>query len=248
MDEEVLTSNYKPETIFLDDAEIILDANKAAFLPRISTLCFTDLHFGFGDDVKEGVSLRLLKHLVKNYNPERIVALGDYLADDLILSEGYESSLREILDILSGCETIFIRGNTDTKQKFLGFELVDEFRINGLTFAHGHQSQFLNRIEDGEKLILGHGHPTVFITGNHVPCFLHYKNTLLLPAFSPYQHLGNDILRYVKSINFPSNYFYAFNWNVFAVMNGNIVKLGRRDDFGTVTKWDKDELHLLETY
>lgn len=143
--------------LLLNNRELVLDESKIMFLSELDTLCFTDLHFGLRADIEEKRTFMILQNLIKKYSPKRIVGLGDYKADDSILVENYESELQRILNFLaSNCdELVLVRGNTDKSNDLLGFKLINEFSLNGMTFAHGHQPQFLDRIENSEMLILG---------------------------------------------------------------------------------------------
>jgi putative SbcD/Mre11-related phosphoesterase len=172
-----------------------------AFLPHQSTVVVSDLHIGY-ESVLEDSGLHLpriqtakmkedLERIVEHHAPKRFVILGD-LKHEFSRNLAQEwNEVRKLLAVLQEkAEVVVVRGNHDnylaTIASKLGVEVVPEYHLAGVTFAHGHEPS------DERPLVIGHEHPSVRLydeVGGYVkvPCFVHLpkEQIVVMPAFSP---------------------------------------------------------------
>lgn len=176
----------------------LLDPLKALYWKEEGWLIIADVHWGkthffqkHGLPVGHQVlreDLDNLTKLVKKYQPELILCLGDLIHHELVMKTSLVeeiSAFRESLPI----PLILIRGNHEAFIKELpdnwGIEIVeDSFTRRELTFTH----EFEKEIKGPQ--VYGHLHPKLFLSGQgdnlSVPCFLEKKNEFILPAFSEF--------------------------------------------------------------
>jgi putative SbcD/Mre11-related phosphoesterase len=191
--------------VFLRSVEFLLgvvfDARRAVYFREEKLLAVADLHLGYAwthraqgqllpisgrDD-----SLARLGLLLEEYQPERLVLLGDIVHRALPVAELMEE-LRALLQLARGrTELVLLAGNHDRQlQKLL--KSVDsksllraEFAAGRNLFLHGDRPATL----PAERYIIGHEHPAVSLgdgvsTSRKFPCFLIAENLLTLPSFS----------------------------------------------------------------
>ncbi|HVO78214.1 MAG TPA: metallophosphoesterase, partial [Methanomassiliicoccales archaeon] len=129
--------------------------------------------------------------IVEHHAPKRFVILGD-LKHEFSRNLAQEwNEVRKLLAVLQEkAEVVVVRGNHDnylaTIASKLGVEVVPEYHLAGVTFAHGHEPS------DERPLVIGHEHPSVRLydeVGGYVkvPCFVHLpkEQIVVMPAFSP---------------------------------------------------------------
>ena len=151
-----------------------------------------DLHFGYEISQRaagrllpmwgmQSVERRLLE-LLTEYQPHRLIILGDIVHDRASAAEA--SELLERLRAV--CEVIAILGNHDRRLgKILG--AVDSWQSNGFHFHHGHcAADTPKRIQ-----IIGHHHPAGTIRDGaglrlKLPAFVQQDGCWIMPAFSPW--------------------------------------------------------------
>lgn len=227
-------------TINLNGKQILLDSRRVAYIIEEDILLLNDFHFGFTPNgERDLITSKIILDIIDDYQPKYTVALGDYVVHDKIATfpEFKEDFRKLIQDIQSRTNLYLVRGNIDYQfeKNILEMDLFEEHHQAGFSFLHGHQKPTKDRIENEEPLILGHGHPTLRRNGNLNHCFLTYKNTLLLPTISPWSSMGNDLFIYHNK-NFPTDYFYEIDWNVYEIDESEVKSLGKRSTFGTITK------------
>lgn len=152
------------------------------YLPRINT-----------DSIREA-----LNRIICEYEPKRIVLLGDIKHD--FRRTRYESreEVRRIIEMLHrAADVVVIKGNHDNfLQNILqdfGILALDHIDICGFRMEHGHE-------DSGKRpVIIGHEHPSVKIAdtvggGVKLQCFLHLEKEgiIVIPPFSPLSS-GTDL-------------------------------------------------------
>ena len=172
--------------------DVLLDGRLALFHEREKWLAIADLHFGYElsrraagwlvpfwgmDSIKE----RLLQ-LLADYEPERLIILGDLVHDCTARFEA-----RKLLaQVRALCEVIVVSGNHD-RQLNGTIALVDSWSSGEFHFHHGHCT-----IPDSELIqIIGHHHPAGRVSdgaGLHLklPAFVQQERCWIMPAFSPW--------------------------------------------------------------
>jgi uncharacterized protein len=192
-----------PGTLQIDDL-IHLDARRAAWLPKVRALVVADLHLGRlwtqrsrGQLVPVGVpddATTRLAALVADYQPERLVVLGDVVHQALRL-DGIREALEELV-AATGPKTRleFALGNHDRqlqeriREWNLPITTAPQLELSEMLLFHGDQMPAAPSPEP-KRWIQGHEHPAVVLddgvaTSARVPCFLVGERHLILPAFS----------------------------------------------------------------
>ena len=172
------------------------------------TVVLGDLHLGYERALEEeGMyiprfntdSIReSLNRIICEYEPRRIVLLGDIKHDFKRTRYEGKEEVRRVIDLLQGAaDVICVKGNHDNfLQNILydtGIMAVDYIDLCGFRMEHGH-------VDSGKRpVIIGHEHPSVRIAGAvsggiKVQCFLHMKKEgiIVIPPFSPLSS-GSDL-------------------------------------------------------
>ena len=172
------------------------------------TVVLGDLHLGYERALEEeGMyiprfnteSIReSLNRIICEYEPRRIVLLGDIKHDFKRTRYEGKEEVRRVIDLLQGAaDVICVKGNHDNfLQNVLydtGIMAVDYVDICGFRMEHGH-------VDTGKRpVIIGHEHPSVRIAGAvsggvKIQCFLHMKKEriIVIPPFSPLSS-GSDL-------------------------------------------------------
>ncbi|HEY9090482.1 ligase-associated DNA damage response endonuclease PdeM [Parasphingorhabdus sp.] len=177
---------------------IVLDAMKAAFLPRSWTLLVADLHFEKGSylqsvgnallpayDTVE--TLSRLNEVIETYRPEHVVALGDSF-HDVGVSERIDFQHVEMLnDIIRQVRKFtWILGNHDPDiPPALAGERVDHMEADGFLLTHLPVDAGLKQTN-----ICGHLHPKASVTIRRrtltYPCFACSDTRIIMPSFGAY--------------------------------------------------------------
>jgi uncharacterized protein len=171
---------------------VLLDGRLALFHKREKWLAIADLHFGYELSRRaagwlipfwgmDSITERLFE-LLNDYEPERLIILGDLVQDRAARFEA-----RKLLEhVREFCEVIVISGNHD-RQLEGTIELFDSWSSNEFHFHHGHcavqKSQLIQ--------VIGHHHPAGSLSdgaGLHLklPAFVQQKRCWIMPAFSPW--------------------------------------------------------------
>jgi putative SbcD/Mre11-related phosphoesterase len=175
------------------DEDLILDARLALYHRAARWLAIADLHFGYEISQRAKGWLipvwgmqhieKRLNSLIADYQPTRVILVGDIVHSNIAQTEA-----EQFIEGLSklGPELVLIRGNHDRGLR--GVPLLDEFRLDGYHFQHGHQT---GEQEAGSIVVEGHVHPTWrFSDGSgtrlRAPALVQMSTRLILPAFSPW--------------------------------------------------------------
>ena len=177
---------------------IILDMQKAAFLPQSKTLLIADLHFEKGSYLQmmgnsalpaydtEDTLGRLTK-VIETYTPEHVVALGDSFHD---INAGQRlpvpaaKNLNRLIDNLPRFTWILGNHDPDIPTSLKGHQH-DHLEIDGFLLTH-----LPTPPEPGKTNLCGHLHPKKKVTVRRRnishPCFACSDSRIILPSFGAY--------------------------------------------------------------
>jgi DNA ligase-associated metallophosphoesterase len=172
--------------------EILLDGRLALFHQSERWLAVADLHFGYELSQRAAGALvplwgmatisDRLGELVSEYEPQRLIVLGDLVHDKTAAREAAEL----LRDLATRCEVVVVAGNHD-RQLRRHLEMVDSLETDRFHFHHGHCE-----VETGNRIqIIGHHHPAAVITDGaglrlKCPAFVQQSRCWIMPAFSPW--------------------------------------------------------------
>lgn len=171
---------------------ILLDGRLALFHKTELWLVVADLHYGY--ELSQRAAGRLvpmwgmasiverLTELVNEYEPARLIILGDLVHDHAAAREAAEF----LRDLATHCEVVVIAGNHD-RQIGSHVKMVESVRTDRFRFHHGHcAAEASDRIQ-----IIGHHHPAAVVTDGaglrlKCPAFVQQTSCWIMPAFSPW--------------------------------------------------------------
>jgi len=191
-------------TIISQGEELILDKERALFLPKHQLLAISDLHLGKSAHFRQAglqvpatiaqTDLQRLSWLIKQYQPETLLINGDMFHHGLNTDIEEFSVWRKQYQELN---FLLVKGNHDRLSNAnyaeMGIEIHEpSFCLGPFCFIHD-APQFT---EDELYPISGHIHPGVTIVGKakqrlKFPCFYFGKEYAVLPAFSLFTGLYN---------------------------------------------------------
>ena len=172
--------------------EILLDGRLALFHQRERWLAVADLHFGYELSQRAAGALvplwgmatiaDRLTELVGEYEPQRLIVLGDLVHDKTARREAAQL----LRDLATHCEVLVVAGNHDRHLRG-HVEMADSFETDQFHFHHGHGA-----VDSGDRVqIIGHHHPAAVITDGaglrlKYPAFVQQSRCWIMPAFSPW--------------------------------------------------------------
>lgn len=181
----------------MDAFEDVVYDDRAIFLPGQDVLVVADLHVG--RDATSGVELPMgeiddildrLEGLLGRHQPETLVVAGDLLHAFDSVPYGVHEAVGRLADLVesAGVELSVTAGNHDPILEDISeFETAQHHELaDGTIIHHGHEIPK----KSGDRYIIGHEHPAIFIEGVRHPCFLECPaqredaNVLVLPAFN----------------------------------------------------------------
>ena len=193
-----------------------LDYRRAVWLEEPRVLAVADLHLGYlWAQRKQGQMLPLgapddtfsrLAELQECYRPREIAVLGDVVHQALKL-DALTAELQRLCRALSvGSRLRLIAGNHDRRLNELlahcelDVSLEPAMRAGDILLTHGDSAPEEPTPGGGSglRVIMGHEHPAIAVgdgvaTSIKCPCFLASRDTLALPAFSPWA--GGSLIR-----------------------------------------------------
>ena len=168
--------------------------SKALFLPHTKELLICDIHLGKAEYFQQnGIpltnkadeqNLLRIKNIVKNYNPNKLIILGDLFHSKYSISESLKRKVENLPESLN-IKIELIVGNHDIGCKVKNINFLDYKRSSNFILSHEPIGKFENNILN----ICGHYHPKTFIKNSKdklsFKCFAmdDKKNILYLPAF-----------------------------------------------------------------
>ncbi|CAH0260294.1 hypothetical protein SRABI27_03203 [Pedobacter sp. Bi27] len=177
--------------------EVILDKERALFLPKHQLLAISDLHLGKSAHFRQAglqvpstiaqTDLQRLSLLIKQYNPKTLLINGDMFHHGLNTDIDEFSVWRKQYQELN---FLLVKGNhdrlSDANYAAMNIEIHEpSFCLGPFCFIHDAP----NGMEEELYPISGHIHPGVTIVGKakqrlKFPCFYFGKDYAVLPAFS----------------------------------------------------------------
>ena len=172
--------------------EILLDGRLALFHQTERWLAVADLHFGY--ELSQRMAGRLvpmwgmgsisdrLTTLMNEYEPRRLIILGDLVHDNSAVREAAQL----LRDLAARCEVVVVAGNHD-RQLRGHVEMVESWQTDDFHFHHGHCA-----VNAWERIqIIGHHHPAAVMTDGaglrlKCPAFVQQSTCWIMPAFSPW--------------------------------------------------------------
>ncbi len=198
----------------LDEDIELIDGLPVIYIKSMSALAVADLHLGYESAMAQNgvfipkANLRhiigMLKAAYSGRKVNELIIVGDVKNEFSGVSGDEVNELAEISRLASslGSSITVVKGNHDNfidrVSKGTRISVCDIKRSGKYMFAHGDKKV---DIGDAKRLIIGHEHPSIGITGQsgmaeHVRCFLvgRYKNAelIVLPA-SGYFETGSDV-------------------------------------------------------
>lgn len=174
-----------------------LDLDGALHWPEERLLVAADLHLEKGTSYAGSAGRLLppydsaqtvarLERLIAQYQPQRVIALGDSFHDRAGAARLDQEVAKRIRGLSDRVDWIWIHGNHDPKPpKQLGGRGAVEIAIGPLVFRHDAHEE---RGEGGE--VIGHYHPVAAVSTRgrsfRRRCFAIGRDRLLLPAFGAY--------------------------------------------------------------
>lgn len=180
--------------IAVNGAELVCDHSGALYWPDERLLVVSDLHLEKSSSfARRGQllppydSVRTLSRLysvVKKYEPQTILSLGDSFHDNNAALRLSHENRALIDDIIRNRQMIWIAGNHDDQQTHLAGSWLEECQIGSLVFRHE------PRIDNANGEIAGHLHPAARIVRRGMSirrfCFATDRKRMILPAFGAY--------------------------------------------------------------
>lgn len=200
--------------IELEQTELWLLADKAAYLPSTKAVLVADVHFGkaaafrlLGQPVPQGTTqanLRRLDAILTRYPARELVFLGDFLHAAESRTPAIHAQLLQWRRRHAGLEITLVRGNHDLRAGDppveLGMRVVAEPLPLG-PFALQHEPV----PHPDHHVLAGHLHPSFRLRGRgrqqlSLPCFCIGERVSLLPAFGSFTGTMNVDARQWKGL------------------------------------------------
>lgn len=178
-------------TFALDALACVADARGGLYLPDLRTLLFADLHLEKGSSLARRrvfappydtrATLNLLAAMIADWQPARVIALGDNFHDD----DGAERLLPDDVQALAGLQQgrdwIWLAGNHDPAPRDdIGGECLPFLSIGAVILRHAADAR------DPRPQIAGHLHPCARVATRarilRRKCFVTDGHRLVLPA------------------------------------------------------------------
>ena len=177
-----------------EDTLLEMLPSRALFLPKTKELFICDVHLGKAEYFQQnGIPLtnnsdennfERIKMLVKKYNPEKLIVLGDLFHSKYSIGKTLKKRVEDLPVILK-TNIELVRGNHDEGCDIKNIKIIDIKKTKNITYSH----ESVN-LSDKETLnICGHYHPKLYLKKNgdklSLRCFAMdtNKNILYLPAF-----------------------------------------------------------------
>lgn len=182
-----------PVPLALGRLALVPDRSGALWLPDEGTLVVADLHLEKGSafamrgqflpPYDSRSTLASLERVLAQYNPRRIIALGDTWHDRTGHARLCSEDAGTLATLIAGRTLLWIRGNHDPVPTGLPGESADRVEIGGVRLLHEPGT------DDGPE-IAGHLHPVakVRLRGRSVRrrCFAVSRERIVLPAMGAF--------------------------------------------------------------
>lgn len=232
-----------PGVTITNDRCLILDDGPTAVIG--------DLHLGYESALEEEgmfiprINTESIRHslnrIIDEYEPERIVLLGDIKHDFKRSSYQAREDVRNIVRLIDeAAEAVVIKGNHDnflqTILSDVGVNTLDYIDIQGFRLEHGH-------VDSGIRpVIIGHEHPSVRIPGElsggmKLQCYVvaEKEGVIVIPPFSPFAS-GNDLNPGPNAVMAPAlKACDVSQAKIYGVSDMGIIKFGQLEDVTMLT-------------
>ena len=220
----------------------------ALYIPKKSTIIFSDFHIGYEEVLnRQGILVphfqlgdtveRIKKILLKIKKlPETIIINGDLKHEfGSITVQEWRETLRLIDFLLENCQKlVIVKGNHDVKlgpiARKRNIELVKNYVIDDLLITHGDEIE--PETKKAKTIVIGHDHPAISLRDSSrsekFKCFLRgkYKGRVLIvqPSFNVLVE-GADMLK-GRALS-PYLQQDLKNFDVFVVSEKEILPFGK---------------------
>ncbi len=165
------------------------------WLQRTHTLVAADAHLAYEDVIggalptwSTGEAIAVVRSAARELGAREVLFLGDVIHGSR-MSDGAAREVQSGLDELRACVTVtLVAGNHEGRSRgadVLG-ETVEYAQRDGWLLLHGDQPCH------GERIIIGHLHPSVRSNRTSAPAFLAGERLIVVPALTPYSE-GLDV-------------------------------------------------------
>ena len=166
--------------------------SRALFLPKTKELLICDIHLGKAEYFQQnGIPLTnnsdennfaRIKTLVKIYNPEKLIILGDLFHSKYSIGKTLQKKMEDLPEILK-TNIELVLGNHDVGCDIKNIKIFNIKKTKNITFSH----EPINLQNNKTLNICGHYHPKLNLKNNgdklSFRCFAMDKNVLYIPAF-----------------------------------------------------------------
>lgn len=206
------------------DQELLLLPEKAIFWKQEQALIAADVHLGksghfrkAGIAVPQGIAqedLAVLSDLISQYNPQKLIFLGDLFHSEKNTDWDWFALWREQFPNL---EIILVKGNHDIIKDHhyhqLGIQTPHEYSLGPFLMLH-HPLNDAGLKQAAGYVLCGHIHPGVRLQGKGrqavtLPCFTFGSRQAILPSFGRFT--GRVAIRHQQ------------NDRVFGVLNNKVI-------------------------
>lgn len=186
----------------------VLDARGVAYLPACDWLVVSDLHLEKGSFLRSygnplpsldsTATLQRLSRIIDDYNPTRVISLGDSFHDKHSMSRMTEHDHTYLCDLVNRVnEWIWVEGNhdPDLPEGIPGtpcFEIV----LDNMVFRHEPE------IAEPKAQVIGHFHPKMRTAIKRRrfsgKCFVNNESLFIMPAFGQFTgglDIDDDVLK-----------------------------------------------------
>ena len=145
----------KSFSISWGDSSLEMLPSKALLLPQTNELLICDIHLGKAEYFQQnGIpltnnsdekNLLSIKNIVKNYNPNKLIILGDLFHSKYSISESLKSKVENLSESLN-IKIELIVGNHDIGCKVKNISFLEYKRSGNFIFSHEPIGKFENNI------------------------------------------------------------------------------------------------------
>ena len=168
--------------------------SRALFLPKTKELLICDIHLGKAEYFQQnGIPLTnnsdennfaRIKKLVKKYNPEKLIILGDLFHSKYSIGKTLQKKIEDLPELLK-TNIELVLGNHDLGCEIKNIKVFDIKTTKNIIYSH----EPVNFVDKETLNICGHYHPKLYLKNKgdklSFRCFAMdmNKNILYLPAF-----------------------------------------------------------------
>ena len=181
-------------SIIWGDSLLEMLPSRALYLPQTNEILICDIHLGKGEYFQQnGIpltnnsdekNLLRIKNIVKKYNPNKLIILGDLFHSKYSLTDSLKMKLELLYETLN-IKIELIIGNHDIGCKVKNIKFLDYKISSNFIFSHEPIGKFENNLLN----ICGHYHPKVILRNSKdklsFKCFAmdEENNIFYIPAF-----------------------------------------------------------------